>query len=140
MGTLLVILVFTSALVALVAATSALRAGLKLRRTRAVLSSHLSSKVAQLARRSTELEKNLAALDARVQAMPVRISELQQNLATLRLLTSTLSTSLRQAQRVLSLTGLKSSLARPLAGAFGTQTKSNEGSVARGQREDTPRP
>ncbi len=140
MGTLLVVLVIASALVALIAATSALRAGLKLRRARATLGSHLSSEVAQLARRSTELEKNLAALDARAKALPVRISELQQNLATLSLLTSTLSTSLRQAQGVLSFTGVKSSLARPLAGAFETQTKSSDGSVRRDQQEETPQP
>jgi len=111
MGMFLIILVLASALVALVAAIFALRAGLKLRRARAALWSQLFSEVARLTRRTTELEKNLAALDTRAQALPVRISELQQNLATLRVLTNALGTSLRQAQRLLSPTGLKSSLA-----------------------------
>jgi septal ring factor EnvC (AmiA/AmiB activator) len=118
MGTLLIILVLTSALVALIAAVFALRAGLRLRRTRAALRSHLYSEVARLARRTTDLEKNLAALDAQAQTLPVQISELQQNLATLRVLTNALSTSLRQAQKILSFTSLKSSLAKPLAEAF----------------------
>ena len=113
MGTLLIILVFTSALVALIAAVFALRAGLRLRRTRAALRSHLYSEVPRLARRTTELEKNLAALDAQAQALPVQISELQQNLATLQVLTNALSTSLRQAQKILSFTSLKSSLPNP---------------------------
>jgi septal ring factor EnvC (AmiA/AmiB activator) len=118
MGTLLIILVLVSAVLSLVAAVFALRAGLKLRRTRAALRSHLSSEVGRLARRTTELEEHLAALDARSQALPVQISELQQNLATLRVLTNALATSLRQAQSLLSSTGLKSSLARPLVDAF----------------------
>ena len=114
METLLAILVIISALVALVAAIFALHAGLRLRRTRAALRSHLLSEVARLARHATELEKNLAALDARAQSLPVQLSELQRNLATLRLLANVLGTSLRQAQSVLSSTGLKSFL----AGAF----------------------
>lgn len=123
MGTILTILVSGSALVALISAVSALRAGLKLRRTRIELRAHLSTEVSRLAGRATELEENLAALDARAQALPVRIAELQQNLATLRILTNALGTSLRQAQKILSSTGLKSSLARPLAEAFGSYTE-----------------
>ena len=141
MGTLLIILVLASALVALIAAISALRAGLRLRRTRAALRSHLSFEVAQLARRTSEMEKSLTALDARAQALPVRISELQQNLAALRVLTDALGTSLRQAQRLLSSTGLKSSLARPLAVIF--QTVRNGGSsnpAGSGQEGEAPRP
>ena len=115
MGTFLVILTLAGALAALVAAVFALRAWLGLRRTRAALLAGLAVEVARLAGRTAELEKNLAALDARAAALPVRISELQQNLATLRVLTNALAASLRQAQRVLSSAGLKSSLARPLA-------------------------
>ena len=124
MITILVIIVFASASLALLAGISALRAGLRLRRTRAVLQSHLFSDVVDLAGRATELEESLATLDARVQALPVRISELQQNLATLRVLTNALGTSLRQAKNVLSASGIKSSLARPLSGIF--QTRADE--------------
>ncbi len=118
MGTILIILVIASALVAFVTAIFALRAGLKLRRTRAALRSHLYSEIAQLSYRTAELEKNLAALHARAEALPIRIFELQQNLATLQVLTNTLGDSLRQAQRVFSFTSLKSSLLRALAKVF----------------------
>src|ERR671911_933445 len=102
MVTLLTIPVLVSALVALVTGISALRAGLRLRRTRAALRSHLYSEIDRLTHRSTELEESLAALDARAQAIPVRVSELQQNLAALRVLTSALGSSLRRSRRVLS--------------------------------------
>ena len=120
MGTFPIMSALASAFVALVAALFALRGWLRLRRTRAALRYHLLSEVARLANRATEIEKNLAALDARAQALPIQVSELQQNLATLRILTNVLGTSLRQAQRILSSTGLKSSLARSLAEAYKT--------------------
>ena len=88
---------------------------------------HLSSEVARLARRTTELEKSLAALAAQTQALPVRISELQQNLAVLRVLTSALGTSLRQAQNILSFTRFKSSLTE----AFKALTKRRSGPATR---------
>jgi hypothetical protein len=140
METLLVILVLASGFVALVAAVSALWAGLRLRRARIVLRIYLSAEVARLAGRATELEKNLTALDARAQALPVRIAELQQNLITLRILTNALVTSLRQAQRFLSSTSLKSSLAKPLAEAFGTHTQRSNGSESHAQRGEAPQP
>jgi hypothetical protein len=116
MGTLLVILTLAGALAALAAGFLALRAYLGLRRTRAAVLDGLVVEVARLAGRAAELETRLAALDARANALPVRISELQQNLTALRILTNALGASLGQAQRVLSPAGLKSSLARPLAG------------------------
>ncbi len=54
-----------------------------------------------------ELEKGVSNLDARAQQLPVRISELQQSLSTLRVLTQALAATLRQAQRVLSYSALK---------------------------------
>ena len=125
MGTFLIILILASAFLAFVAGIAALRAGLRLRRTRLALQSHFYSEVAQLAGRATELEKSLTALDARAQALPVRISELQQNVATLRVLANALGVSLRQAQRVLSATGPRTSLAKSLSVAFGTRTERN---------------
>lgn len=120
MGTLPVILVLASAFVALVTAVFALRAYLRLRRVYTALRAHVYPEVDLLARRATEIEKNLAALDARAAVLPVRISELQQSLATLRVLANALGASLRQTQKVLSSTGLKSSLV-PLARAFRTR-------------------
>ena len=118
METFLTILALTSAVLAFVAGVAALRSGLRLRRTYLALRSHFYSEVVRLAGRTTELEKSLSALDARARALPVHISELQQNLATLRVLTNALGISLGQAQRALSSTGIKSSLARPLSKIF----------------------
>jgi hypothetical protein len=109
MAAFLTILVLVSALVALVTGVSALWAGLRLRRTGTALRPHLYSEIDRLARRSTELEESLAALDARAQTIPVRVSELQQNLAALRVLTSALGSSLRRSRRVLSSDGTRSS-------------------------------
>jgi hypothetical protein len=126
MGTILIILVFASAVVAFGTALFALSAGLKLRRTRAALRSHLYAEIAQLTYRTAELEKNLAALHASAEALPIRIFKLQQNLATLQVLTNTLGNALRQAQRIFSFTSLKTSLARPLAKAFGVRARKSD--------------
>jgi hypothetical protein len=139
MGTFLTILVLVSAFLAFVAGASALRAGLRLRRTQLALRSHLYSEVVRLAGRATELEKSLTDLDARARALPVHISELQQNLATLRVLTNALGLSLRQAQRVLSSAGIKSSLARPLSRTFEARVgRPRSSGVA--ERGEIPRP
>jgi hypothetical protein len=122
MGTFLTILVLVSAFLAFVAGVFALRASLRLRRTHLTLWSHLYSEVVQLAGRTTELESSVTALDARAQALPVRISELQQNLANLRVLANALGISLGQAQKALSSTGIKSSLAKPLSRTFEART------------------
>ena len=135
MGTFLIIPVLASASVALVAAISALRAGFRLSRTRIELQTYFSAEVVRLAERATELEKNLAALDARAQALPVRVSELQENLVTLGILTNALTTSLRQAQKILSSTGFKSSLAKPLAEAVGNRARRSSA-----RQGEAPRP
>ena len=123
METLLIILVLVSAFVTLLAAIFALQTGLKMRRSRIALQSHLSYEVTQLARRVAELEKNLATLDTQAQALPILVSELQQNLAVLRVLTSALGISLRQAQNILFFASLKSSLTE----AFEALTKRSSG-------------
>lgn len=107
METILFILIVSGALLALVAGVIALRAWLSFRRARLTLQRQLSEDVARLAARTGELEESVAALDARTQQLPVRISRIQENLATLSILTRSLATSLRQAQRVLSYSGLK---------------------------------
>jgi hypothetical protein len=107
MGTVLMILVLLGAALALVAAARALRAYLRLRRARAALQNHLNEEVVRLSRRTGELEKSLSALEVRAQQLPVQIFELQQSLATLQILTGALATSLRQTQKVLSYSALK---------------------------------
>ena len=107
MGSVLVILILVGAALALMAAVVAIRAYLRFRRARAALQNHLTEEVVRLSRRTGELEKSLSALDARAQQLPVQISELQQSLATLQVLTGALATSLRQAQKVLSYSALK---------------------------------
>jgi septal ring factor EnvC (AmiA/AmiB activator) len=107
MGSVLVILTLVGAALALMAAVVAIRAYLRFRRARAALQNHLTEEVVRLSRRTGELEKSLSALDARAQQLPVQISELQQSLATLQVLTGALATSLRQAQKVLSYSALK---------------------------------
>ena len=136
MATLLTIPVLVSALVALVTGISALRAGLRLRRTRAALTSHLYSEIDRLAHRATELQESLAALDARAQALPVRVSELQRNLAALRVLTNSLGTSLRQAQKILSFLGPRSYLARVLETGAGR----SDGRISHEREDGTPEP
>jgi chromosome segregation ATPase len=107
MGTVLLILILVGAALALVAGVRALRAYLSYRRARAELQEHLAQEVDRLALRTGELEKNLSALDSRVQQLPLQISELQQSLSTLRILTGALAASLRQVQRILSYSSLK---------------------------------
>jgi len=107
MGSVLVILILVGAALALMAAVVAIRAYLRFRRARAALQNPLTEEVVRLSRRTGELEKSLSALDARAQQLPVQISELQQSLVTLQVLTRALATSLRQAQKVLSYSALK---------------------------------
>ena len=107
MGSVLAIFILVGAALALTAAVVAIRAYLRFRRARAALQNHLTEEVVRLSRRTGELEKSLSALDARAQQLPIQISELQQSLATLQVLTGALATSLRQAQKVLSYSALK---------------------------------
>jgi hypothetical protein len=107
MGSGFVILILIGGALALVAAVGALRAYLRLRRARAAFQNHLTEEVIRLSRRTGELEKSLSALEARAQRLPVQIAELQQSLATLQTLTGALAATLRQAQKVLSYSALK---------------------------------
>ena len=107
MGIFLLILILVGAALALVTAVIALRAYLPLRRARAALNQRLNEEISDLARRTGEMERSLSDLDARAQQLPIRISELQQSLSTLRVLIQALAATLRQAQRVLSYSALK---------------------------------
>jgi hypothetical protein len=123
MGTILVILMLVGTALALVAAVGAIRAYLRLRHARTALRNHLTEEVARLSRRTGELEESLSDLDARAQQLPLQISELQQSLATLRVLTEALAVSLRQAQKVLSYSALKTLSATRIADLLRPATK-----------------
>lgn len=118
MDIIFLILILSGVLLALIAGVVALRAWLSFRRARLVLQRQLSEDVARLAARTGELEQSVVALDARTQQLPVRISRIQDNLATLQVLTRSLAISLRQAQRVLSYSGLKTFSAARIADLF----------------------
>ena len=120
------ILILSGALLSLIAGVIALRAWLSFRGTRLALQQRLSEDVARLAARTGELEEGLAVLDARSQQLPVHISQLQENLVTLRILTRTLSVSLRQTQRILSYSGLKTFSAERVSDLFATLRESTE--------------
>lgn len=107
MYTILMALMVIGALAAFAAFVVALRAWLRLRRARLVFQDRAFEEISRLASRTTELEKNLGALEARTRNLPIQISELQRNLATLRILAGALGSSLRQVQKALSLTQLK---------------------------------
>jgi hypothetical protein len=107
MSTVVLILILLGALLSLVAAFRALGAYLRFRRTRASFQSEVTDEVTRLAARTDEVEVHLSALDARASALPIQISELQQSLASLRVLTGALGASLRQVQKILSSSALK---------------------------------
>jgi chromosome segregation ATPase len=113
------ILILVSVLFAAVTGVRALGAWLRYRHVRAEFQGHLTSEVDDLARRTTEIEASLAALDARAQQLPVKVSELQRSLTTLTVLTNALSTTLRQAQQVMSYSALKTFSSTRLAGLIG---------------------
>ena len=123
MGTVLLILILVVAALALVAGVRAIRAYLSYRRARTTLQDRLTEEVDRLARRTGELEKNLSALDVSAQQLPLQISELQQSLTTLRVLTGALAASLRQVQKVLSYSALKTLGSERIADALRSRSR-----------------
>lgn len=109
MSLIFLIPILAGAICATVTATVALRAGLRLWRTRKETQQNLVAEVSSLTERARELEEQSAALSERASELPITISSLQQNLATLQFLARTLSTSLQQAQRILSYNRLRTS-------------------------------
>jgi uncharacterized coiled-coil protein SlyX len=107
MYTVLLILILLGALVSAVTAFRALGAYLRFRRTRAAFQEEVTDEIFRLSARTDELESSLSALDARATELPIQISELQQSLTTLQVLTRALGTALRQVQKVLSYSALK---------------------------------
>ncbi|MGH3148448.1 MAG: hypothetical protein ACRDTR_21920 [Rubrobacter sp.] len=107
MATVFLVLILLGALLSVVAGVRALRAYLGYRRARAAFQGDVTDEVARLAERTGELESGLSTLDARAAELPIQISELQQSLTTLQVLTAALGSSLRQVQKVLSFSALK---------------------------------
>ncbi|MGH3089292.1 MAG: hypothetical protein ACRDSJ_18510 [Rubrobacteraceae bacterium] len=107
MFTTLFALILLGVLLALVGGVFAFRAWLRFRRARRMFQRRVTDEVARLSARTNELENGVNGLSERASALPVKISELQQSIAILQTLTASLAVSLRQAQRVLTFTGLK---------------------------------
>lgn len=124
MVTVLLILISIGAILALVAGVLALRAWLVYRWARAAFQTEVTDEVARLAQRTGELERSVANLDARASQLPVRISELQQSLIALKALTGILGASLRQAQKILSVTRIKTSGTATLSNTIGKRWRS----------------
>jgi predicted RNase H-like nuclease (RuvC/YqgF family) len=107
MFTALFMLIFLGASLASIAGILALRAWLRFRRVRVRFQTEISDEVIRLSARTDELEKGVNSLSERASTLPMRISELQRNIAVLQTLTASLAASLRQAQRVLTFSGMK---------------------------------
>jgi uncharacterized protein YlxW (UPF0749 family) len=123
----LFLLIGLGVLLAVVCGGRAFGAWRRYRRVRAEFQGRLISEVDDLARKTTEIERSLASLDARAQQLPVRISELQQSLSTLKILTGALGGTLRQTQQVLSYDALKTFSATRLSGSLGGLRRSGRG-------------
>lgn len=109
MEAILLVLVMICALLALAGAVVALRSYLRFRRARLDFQQRLSEGLASVTERAGELQENVDAVSARAESLPVQISELQSSLMKLQFLARTLVTSLRQAQRILSYTRIRTS-------------------------------
>jgi cell division protein FtsB len=138
MGTALLLILVLGALLVLVTFVIALRAGLGMLRARARLQKELSVELERRTLQTGQLEKELAALDARAKELPVQISELQRNLATLQVLTGALGASLQQAQNALTYSGLKTFGTAYLGERFGHYTK-RRGRAVKVPAEETRR-
>ncbi len=123
----LLLLIGLGVLLAVICGGRAFGAWRRYRRVRAEFQGRLSSEVDDLARKTTEIERSLASLDARAQQLPVRISELQQSLSTLKILTGALGGTLRQTQQVLSYDALKTFSSTRLSGSLGGLRRSGRG-------------
>lgn len=123
----LLLLIGLGVLLAVVCGGRAFGAWRRYRRVRAEFQGRLISEVDDLARKTTEIERSLASLDARAQQLPVRISELQQSLSTLKILTGALGGTLRQTQQVLSYDALKTFSSTRLSGSLGGLRRGGRG-------------
>lgn len=109
MSLILLVILLLGALLTLVAAVAALRAGVRAFAAQAELRKRLGAEIESLSQRAGELEAKAARLQEQTRDMPVRVERIQENLAALRVLTRNLYVSLDQARRALSYSGLVSS-------------------------------
>jgi phage shock protein A len=107
MFTALFIAIVLGAALALVGGVFALRAWLRFRRTRIEFQENVTGEVVRLSNRTTELERGVNNLSDRASVLPVKFAELQESIAILQTLTTSLAATLRQAQRVLTFSGMK---------------------------------
>jgi hypothetical protein len=103
----LFIAIFVGAALALVGSVVALRAYLSFRRARIEFQKNVAGEVVRLSARTSELERGVNDLSERASVLPVKIAELQNSVAVLQTLTTSLAATLRQAQRVLTFSGMK---------------------------------
>lgn len=107
MFTALFIAIFLGAMFALFGGIAAFRAWLSFRRARIEFQRNVSGEVVRLSARTNELERGVNNLNERASTLPFKISELQRNISVLQTLTASLAATLRQAQRVLTFSGMK---------------------------------
>jgi phage shock protein A len=105
--TALLILIPLGATLALVGGVFAFRAWLRFRRARIEFQRNVAGEVVRLSARTNELERGVNNLNERASVLPVKIAELQQSISILQTLTASLAATLRQAQRVLTFSGMK---------------------------------
>ena len=118
MSPVLATILIVGAVLTLVTAVVAIRAGLRAFVAQARLRRELASEVERLSRRAGELEIRTARLEKRTQELPVKVARVQENLADLRVLTGNLYVTLAQARRMLSYSGVKASGTSWLSGAM----------------------
>lgn len=109
MSPILTTILVVGAVLTLVTAGMAVRAGVRAFVARARLRRDLASEVEHLSSRAGELQSRTARLERRTQELPVKMGRVQENLAELRVLSGNLYVTLSQAQRMLSYSGIKSS-------------------------------
>lgn len=109
MSPILLVILVVGALLALVTAAIAIRAGLSAFVAQLRLRRELASEVERLSQRAGELEEKTARLERRTRELPVKMGRVQENLADLRVLTGNLYVTLSQARRALSYSGMKTS-------------------------------
>ncbi|MBA2692886.1 MAG: hypothetical protein H0U65_10395 [Rubrobacter sp.] len=107
MFTALLILIPLGATLALVGGVFTFRAWLRFRRARIEFQRNVAGEVVRLSARTNELERGVNNLNERASVLPVKIAELQQSISILQTLTASLAATLRQAQRVLTFSGMK---------------------------------
>lgn len=109
MSPILATILILGAILSLVSAVMAIRAGVSAFVTQARLRRELTAEVESLSIRAGELAERSARLEAKTRDLPVSLGRMQEDLADLRVLSGNLYVTLSQARRMLSYSGMKSS-------------------------------